>query len=68
MTQKVDIKAKKYDLIIYGSYHRGLPYYDLVSKIYAGDEIVMLCGEDIHECKAKGFILSRGHHLFVREL
>jgi hypothetical protein len=67
-TIQEDIRAKKYDLVIYGSYHRGLPYYDLVSKIYRGDEIIMLCGEDIHECKAKDYILSKGHHLFVREL
>jgi len=67
-TIEEDIRMKKYDLVIYGSYHRGLPYYDLVSKIYRGDEIIMLCGEDIHECKAKNYILSKGHYLFVREL
>lgn len=67
-TIESDIRIKKYDVVIYGSYHRGLPYYNLVSKIYRADEIIMLCGEDIHECKAKDYILSKGHHLFVREL
>ena len=67
-TIEEDIRMKRYDLVIYGSYHRGLPYYDLVSKIYRADEIIMLCGEDIHDCKAKNYILSKGHHLFVREL
>ena len=37
-----DIKNKKYEIVIYGSYHRGMPYYDLVN------EIILLCGEDIH--------------------
>jgi hypothetical protein len=63
-----DIKSKKYDIIIYGSFHRGTPYYNLVSKIYKSNEIIMLCGEDIHKCSNRDFYLSMGHHMFVREL
>lgn len=63
-----DIIRKKYDIVVYGSYHRGIPYYDLVCKIYKPDEIIMLCGEDIHDCTYKDVFVSNGHHVFVREL
>jgi len=65
-TVETDIKDKKYDIIIYGSYHRGRPFYDLVTSIYKPDEIIMLCGEDIHDCDYK-YWLEKGHQLFVRE-
>ncbi len=45
-----DIKNKYYDIVIYGSYHRGMSYYDLVSRIYKKNEIILLCGEDCHNC------------------
>jgi hypothetical protein len=63
-----DIINKRYDIVIYGSYHRGIPYYDLVSKVYEANKIIMLCGEDIHTCSMKDSILSKGHYLFIREL
>ena len=56
-----------YDIIIYGSYHRGMPFYDLISKIYNPDKIILLCGEDTHCCNYNYF-LEKGHHVFVREL
>jgi len=62
-----DIKNKYYDVVIYGSYHRGMPYYDLIKEIYNPSEIILLCGEDIHSCNCIDF-LKRGHHVFVREL
>ena len=66
-TVETDIKNKKYDIIIYGSYHRGMPFYDLVNKAYKPNEIILLCGEDIHLCNYNE-LLRRGHHVFVREL
>jgi hypothetical protein len=62
-----DIKNKHYDIIVYGSYHRGMPYYDLVCEIYKPHEIILLCGEDIHCCNYNDF-LKKGHTVFVREL
>jgi hypothetical protein len=62
-----DIKNKKYDAIIYGSFHRGMPYYDIVTASYRPDEVTLLCGEDIHRCDNRGFI-EKGHNVFVREL
>ena len=62
-----DIHNKKYDMIVYGSYHRGMPYYNIISRIYPASDIILLCGEDIHKCDYQMWI-NRGHHVFVREL
>ena len=61
------IKNKYYDIVIYGSYHRGMPYYDLVSRIYKANQIILLCGEDCHNCDYNKW-LKKGHYIFVREL
>lgn len=61
------IYEKYYDVIIYGSFHRGLPYYELISSIYEPHKIIFLCGEDIHPCCYQPCI-DRGHTIFVREL
>ena len=66
-TIEEDIHNKKYDLIIYGSYHRGMPYYDQVISIYPADKIILLCGEDEHYCNYSQYD-NRGHSVFVREL
>jgi hypothetical protein len=66
-TMEQDIKNKKYDLIIYGSMHRGIPYYDMASKLYPANKIIFLCGEDIHFCNYQQ-ICNKGHYVFVREL
>jgi hypothetical protein len=62
-----DIKTKYYDVVIYGSYHRGMPFYDLVSNVYKPKEIILLCGEDIHD-SCYYHPLQQGHNIFVREL
>jgi hypothetical protein len=62
-----DIKNHKYDLIIYGSYHRGIPLWNEVNQSYTSDEIILFCGEDFHKCNYEIF-LQKGYHLFVREL
>jgi hypothetical protein len=59
------ITNKYYDLIIYGSFHRGMPYYPLVSQIYKPEEIILLCGEDSHSCNYSSY---EDHHIFIREL
>jgi hypothetical protein len=66
-TVKEDILNRVYDVIIYGSYHRGMPFYDIVQKVYDPKDVVLLCGEDIHRCNAMEFV-RKGHHTFVREL
>jgi hypothetical protein len=66
-TVERDIKNHYYDIVIYGSYHRGMPFYDLVSKNYSPDKVILLCGEDFHKCNHNDW-LKRGHTVFVREL
>lgn len=62
-----DIKNKYYDIIIYGSYHRGMPYFELIKSLYKPNEIILLCGEDLHCCNYN-YYLNMGHNVFVREL
>uniref|UniRef100_A0A6C0E0X1 Uncharacterized protein n=1 Tax=viral metagenome TaxID=1070528 RepID=A0A6C0E0X1_9ZZZZ len=62
-----NIKNKYYDIVIYGSYHRGMPYYDLICSIYKPNEIILLCGEDLHNCNYDYF-LNKQHFIFIREM
>lgn len=62
-----DIINKKYDIVIYGSYHRGMPFYDIVTQNYPADKVILLCGEDEHNCDYAKYV-EIGHHVFVREL
>jgi hypothetical protein len=66
-TIEEDIRNRYYDIVIYGSYHRGMLYYDLISQYYKPNEIILLCGEDIHDCEYKK-LTDKGHYVFVREL
>ncbi len=62
-----DIKNHKYNLIIYGSFHRGIPYFDLVNEYYQKNEIILLCGEDEpHICNCKNTPANE-YQLFIRE-
>jgi len=56
------IRNHEFDLIVYGSVHRGVPFHDLVQQIYDSNEIVYICGEDGHRC-----IYSAWNQLFLRE-
>lgn len=56
------ILNKEFDLIIYGSVHRGCPLLDLVTKVYSPDEIVYFCGEDCHHCE-----FTNLYNFFLRE-
>jgi hypothetical protein len=61
------IKNKYYDVVVYGSLHRGLPFYELIRTIYKPHEIILLCGEDLHCCNCYDYI-NNGNTVFVREL
>ncbi|HSX26201.1 MAG TPA: hypothetical protein VLE89_04250 [Chlamydiales bacterium] len=56
------IMNREFDLIIYGSIHRGLRYYQLVRQRYSSQKILYLCGEDAHQCKFTSYT-----NLFLRE-
>ena len=63
-----DIKNNKYDLIVYGSVHRGMPFFDLINMHYSPSDVVLICGEDLHdECEFKKYSAS-GFNVFIREL
>lgn len=67
-TLEADIKSKKYDAVVYGNVHRGLPFFDLVKASYPADNIILICGEDEHpECQLK-LLGSEGYNVFIREL
>ena len=66
-TVMLDIQNKNYDMVIYGSYHRGMPFYEIVTKYYPMDKIVLLCGEDLHCCDHSNYV-KIGHPVFVREI
>jgi len=56
------IRNKEFDLIIYGSVHRGLPYHNLIKQMYESERIIYICGEDCHQCEYKNL-----PSLFLRE-
>lgn len=59
------IKNKEFDLIIYGSIHRGTPYLQLVQHVYESEKVIYFCGEDFHHCQAKNL---NCRYLFLREM
>jgi hypothetical protein len=61
------IEEKYFDCIIYGLHHHEMPYFDLINKIYKPNEIILLCGADIHNCDYKMWV-NKGYNIFVREL
>ena len=56
------IRNKEFELIIYGSVHRGLPFHDVVQEHYEPNSIIYICGEDGHKCS-----YSHWNNLFLRE-
>lgn len=61
------IKSNYFDIVIYGSLHRGLPFFELVQQCYSPNNVVFMCGEDLHPpCYAD--LVKNGCKIFVREL
>jgi hypothetical protein len=65
-----DIRARRYDLVVYGSVHRNAPLLDVVFASYPPSQIVGICGEDAATddggCPLTWFA-ARGAHVFRRE-
>lgn len=57
------LRHGEFELVIYGSAHRGLPFHDQVVRTYPSDRIAYVCGEDTHDCT----LPSEWRHVFVRE-
>jgi hypothetical protein len=56
------IRNKEFELIIYGSIHRGFPLHQLVLENYNSEKVAYFCGEDPHRCQ-----YSHLHNFFMRE-
>ena len=68
-----DISNHKYTFVMYGSFHRGLPYHEEVKRAYGSKEIIYLCGEDREDNYTKHHCeLTKDCYIdsfcFVREL
>lgn len=59
-----NINNKYYDLIIYGSVYRGLPFINEVISIYDKSRIIFMCGEDIQHST----VFDKDYNVFIREL
>lgn len=62
-----NIQNRVYDIIVYGSCHRGLPFYEEIMKYYTTKEVVLMCGEDLHTCEYTSYF-EKGHIFFMREM
>lgn len=65
-----DVFNHAFDLIVYGSFHRGTPLWNEINNVYSKDEIVIVCGEDTHDlatCPAHR-LSKKGYNVFIREL
>lgn len=62
-----DIRARKYDLIVYGVAYRPKILYELIEKYYPPERIVLLDGDDESHCFKNKQINDR-HYYFFREL
>ena len=65
-----DILNHRYDIVIFGSVHRGTPCFDLIVQLYPPERIIYICGEDDHitdeTCLVK--TLNEFSPCFMREL
>lgn len=59
------IRSHAWDVVVFGSIHRGMPFLEEVRKAYAPAEIVYVCGADSHACRPCG---NPGSVFFIREL
>lgn len=69
-----EVRAGSFDLVIYGSLHRGLPHWTEVTRAYPPHRIVAFCGSDcdshspVHTCQEGAALSSLGLNVFIREL
>lgn len=70
LIHRSDVLNHAFDLVVYGSFHRGAPLWEEINRVYSKDEIVIVCGEDTHDlrqCPAYA-LATEGYHVFIREL
>ena len=64
---KKQIYLHDFDLVIFGSIHRGLPLHEQVLQYYKEEEIIYICGEDEHDIGDCVCTIPMKSHLFIRE-
>lgn len=63
-----EIAERRYDVVVFGAVHRGMPFLDEVTRAYAKEQIIFLDGEDAHGwCASARALVNRGHY-FMREM
>ena len=62
------LAAKEFDVVVYGSVHRGMPYLETVLATYAPSAVVFVDGEDFHGWCGKVVRLASKGTYFMREL
>jgi len=62
-----DIKNKYYDIVIFSCYYRNMEHFQLINSIYKPNEIILMCGADVHDGSCISWS-KKGHSVFVREL
>jgi hypothetical protein len=60
-TLQKDLINKKYDLIIFSNFTKGMPYYGLINKFYKSNKIILLNSENINTFDK---YLKKGHAIF----
>ena len=62
------VEEKEFDLVVFGSVHRGMPFFEDVMKHYGKEDIVFVDGEDIHRwCTKSKELVGKGWY-FMREI
>lgn len=62
------IRARAFDVVVYASVQRGMPYWPTVQETYASDDIVFVDGEDDHGWSNFSTQLPSQGHFFMREM
>mmetsp|Transcript_17263 Transcript_17263/g.39784 ORF Transcript_17263/g.39784 Transcript_17263/m.39784 type:complete len:650 (+) Transcript_17263:88-2037(+) len=62
------IRTRAFDLVVFGSVHRGLPFLRTVTTAYKKEEIIFIDGEDEHGWGASTADLMAKGHFFMREI
>jgi hypothetical protein len=61
------IQHRYFDLVIFGSMHRGLSMYEQVKCYYPPEKMVFICGEDTHNTQKCINFVPSSSFLFLRE-
>lgn len=62
------LRTRKWDIVLYGSVHRGTPFLQEVLSAYPPEKVAFVCGEDEHNCPYMKGLLEKGHPFFMREI